>query len=66
MQHVGYRTSDEVDDILRGLREEDLEKEAALAKLDPPLTVRERLALLQRTQPAGVLVLVVRGLLGGR
>ena len=59
MQQVGYCDSDEVDDILRGLRVEHLGKEAALAQLSPPLTLEERLALLQKAQPAGELVVTV-------
>ena len=60
LMQIGYRGRDEVDDIMRGLREEDLDKEAALAKLIPPLTLRERRALLQKIRPEGELILTVR------
>ena len=53
MQQIGYRCSDEVDDIVQGLNEVDVAREAALAKLNPRLTARERRALLQTTLPAG-------------
>ena len=50
MQQIGSRCRDKVDDIVGDLPEVDLEKAAALAKLDPPLTPREKRALLQKTQ----------------
>ena len=53
MQQVGYRDSDEVDDRMKGLREADLRKAAALAELKPPLNVTERQTLLLKIPPAG-------------
>ena len=66
LKQVGYRGGDEVDDIVRRLREEDLDKEAALAELIPPLTLRERRALLNKIRPEGELILTVRWVLRDR
>ena len=66
LKQIGYRGSDEVDDIVRGLQEEDLDKEAALAKLIPPLTLRERRALLKKIRPEGERILTVRWVLSNR
>ena len=59
MQQIGYADGEEVDDIVRALTAEDVKKGAALAGLDPLLTIRERLALLAKTQSTGALVLNV-------
>ena len=66
LKQVGYRGRDEVDDIVRGLREEDLDKEAALAELIPPLSLRERRALLKKIRPEGELILTVMWVLRDR
>ena len=53
MKLIGYAESHEVDDIVRGLSEGDLEKAAALAELKPPLTIREMRILLKKARLAG-------------
>ena len=64
MRVVGYAESDMVDDIVRGLSEGDLEKAAALAKIDTPLTIREIRTLLLKMQPDGELALIVKRVQG--
>ena len=57
MQQIGYADGEEVDEIVGALTAEDVKKGAGQAGLDPPLTIRERLALLSKTQSTCELVL---------
>ena len=54
---VGLGDSEDVHDVVSGLVLDSLEEAAALAELSPPLTIRK----MQFQQPAGKLVLNVRG-----
>lgn len=59
MQQIGYAADEEVDEVVSALTAQDVQNGAGQAGLDPPLIIRERLALLSKTQPACELVLHV-------
>ncbi len=60
MQQIGYDDHSAVDSVVSRLTMQDLETAANTARLKPPLTIREKRALLAQLQPSGKQVMVKR------
>ena len=60
MKQIGYAEDHAVDSVLSKLTMGDLEEAANMAGLNPPLSIREKRALLEQLQPSGMRVMVDR------
>ena len=60
IKQIGYAEDHAVDSVLSKLTMDDLETAANMGGLDPPLTIREKRALLAQLQPSGKRVMVER------